>query len=67
VVSLAPRISPRLVAELERLDNGKRSIADITRAVGAHAERLGLMRPSYEQVRTLVHVKRSPPLAADDT
>jgi hypothetical protein len=61
VVPIAPRISPRLVAELERLDNGTRSIAEITRAVGARAERFGLRRPSYEQVRTLVHVKRSRP------
>jgi hypothetical protein len=61
MVRIAPRISPRLLTELERLDDGKRSIADITRTVGGLAERLGLTRPSYEQVRTLVHLNRARP------
>lgn len=41
-----------------RLDNGKRPIAEIHRRVAREAERLGLARPSYERVRTLVHESR---------
>jgi hypothetical protein len=37
------------------------SAADITRAVGAHAESLGRCRPSYEQVRKLVREHRARP------
>jgi hypothetical protein len=54
----APRISPRLVRAIERIDDGERPIADICRAAGATAERLRLPRPSYEQVRVLVHRQR---------
>jgi hypothetical protein len=50
----APRISQRLRAEIERLANRPLSAAEITRNVGNTAERLGLRRPSYEQVRVLV-------------
>lgn len=55
----APRISHRLLESLERLDDGKIGIAALTRLLGAEAERLGLPRPSYEQVRVLVHRSRS--------
>ena len=55
----APRLSPRLVAALERLDDGKISYAELRRLVGAEAERLGLPRPSYERVRTLAHELRA--------
>ena len=50
----APRIGPRLRRELRRLDNGKRSFAEICRLAGQAAERLGYARPSYQQVRVLV-------------
>ena len=60
-VKFAPRISPRLRAEIERLADGSLSAADITRTVGAKAEKLGLRRPSYEQVRKLVCEHRSRP------
>jgi hypothetical protein len=33
-------------------------IAEINRAVGHEAARLGIARPSYEQVRVLVHTAR---------
>jgi hypothetical protein len=58
VVPSAPRISPRLRAALERIDDGELPIAEIRRRVGAEADRLGLPRPSYERVRELVHESR---------
>jgi hypothetical protein len=61
VVKFAPRISPRLHAEIERLADASLSAADITRAVGAKAEALGLRRPSYEQVRKLARAHRARP------
>jgi hypothetical protein len=61
VLPLAPRLSPRLVAAIERLDDGQRSIADITRQAGVVAGALGLQQPSYERVRTIVHAKRRRP------
>jgi hypothetical protein len=60
-VKFAPRISRRLLAEIERLAETPLPAADITRAVGAKAERLGLRRPSYEQVRKLVVDHRNRP------
>ena len=55
----APRISPRLLDEIERLSRRRMPIAELNRRVGAAAARLGLPRPSYEQVRLLVHEARS--------
>jgi hypothetical protein len=55
VVSCAPRFDARLVATIANLDSKKRPIAETYRRVAAVAEELGLLRPSYEQVRTLVH------------
>jgi hypothetical protein len=55
----APRISAQLVAVMARIDDGKRPIADTHRRVGIVAEHLGLSRPSYEQVRTIVHLIRA--------
>jgi hypothetical protein len=37
----------------ERLDDGKLGYAELTRRLGAEAERLGVPRPSYEQVRAV--------------
>ena len=54
----APRIDSRLVAALERLDDRAVPIADTYRRVVAVARELGLVRPSYEQVRALVHDAR---------
>jgi hypothetical protein len=55
----APRLSPRLLAALERIDDGKLPIAELRRRVGTEAERLGLARPSYERVRILAHEHRA--------
>jgi hypothetical protein len=54
----APRIDPRLVAALTRLDDPTRSIADAHRRLGLVADWLGVPRPSYEQVRVLVKMHR---------
>jgi hypothetical protein len=58
VLAFAPRISPRLLVSLDRLDDRSLPIAEINRRVGAEAARLGLRRPSYERVRVLVHKLR---------
>jgi hypothetical protein len=56
--TIAPRISPRLLEALVRLDSTDVSIAETCRQVGREAELLGLPRPSYERVRVLVHAVR---------
>jgi hypothetical protein len=59
VTEAAPRIAPRLRAAIENAARDERaSFADLCRAVGAEACRLGLPKPSYEQVRTYAHVVR---------
>lgn len=54
----APRISPRLLAAIVRLARSSLTPAEITRRLGTEAERRGLPRPSYEQVRVLVREAR---------
>jgi hypothetical protein len=56
--SFAPRIPLRLLDEIERLADEPLRSAEICRTVGEAAERLGYRRPSYEQVRLLVHRSR---------
>jgi hypothetical protein len=58
VLAFAPRISPRLLEALVRLDDRRVPIAEVNRRLGAEAERLGLTRPSYQRVRELVHQAR---------
>jgi hypothetical protein len=58
VVSIAPRLSPRLVAAVERIDNGRIPIAEVCRRVGSVAETIGAARPSYEEIRRTVHEVR---------
>jgi hypothetical protein len=54
----APRIAQPLLDELPRLDDGKRSIAEVHRLLGAEADKRRLTRPSYERVRQIVHLLR---------
>jgi len=54
----APRIDSRIVRALGRLDDPTRPIAETCRRAGAFAACLGLARPSYEQIRVLVHEER---------
>ena len=58
VAPSGPIIDSRLVAALERLDDTRRPIAETYRRLGIVARELRLVRPSYEQVRTLVHRAR---------
>ena len=58
MLRFAPRISPRLLEALGRLDDRRVPIAETCRRLGAEAERLKLPRPSYERVRVLVHALR---------
>jgi len=58
VPTSAARIPDRLLDAIERIDDGKLPLAEISRRVGAEADRLGLTRPSYQRVRVLVHESR---------
>lgn len=58
MLSFAPRIDSRLVAAAERLDRATTPIAETNRRVGQVAEELGLVRPSYEQVRSIINLAR---------
>ena len=51
----APLISLRLLAVISRRARPGVAFAEVWRAVGAEADRLGSTRPSYEQVRVLAH------------
>jgi len=68
VLAFAPRISPRLVRALDRLDDRRIPIAEVNRRLGAEAERLGLPCPSYQRVRVLIHrlrwLRRGPTTAS---
>jgi hypothetical protein len=55
----APRVDSRLLAAIERFDDRRRPIAETYRQIGLIAEAIGLPRPSYEQVRKLVHDRRN--------
>jgi hypothetical protein len=58
VVTIAPRFPARLLDEVERLSRQRLPIAEINRRVGHAAWRMSLPKPSYEQVRVLVHAAR---------
>jgi hypothetical protein len=58
MVVIAPRIDPRLVAALGRIDDPRRPIAETNRLPGRIAAELGFPKPSYEQVRVIVHALR---------
>lgn len=49
----APTIDPRLRELIERADR-RTSAAELTRRVGDEANAIGLVRPSYQQVRVLL-------------
>jgi len=59
VTICGPRIDERLVAAIARLDDPTLPIAETNRRLGVVAEGLGLIRPSYQQVRVIVHELRS--------
>jgi hypothetical protein len=55
----AALVDDRLRERLALLDDGSLSIAEINRRIGAAADELGLMRPSYSRIRLLVHEGRN--------
>lgn len=57
-LAFAPRVDSRLVAAVERLDDRTVPIAETHRRLRLVARALGLVRPSYEQVRRIVHLAR---------
>jgi hypothetical protein len=59
MLSFAPRISPRLLEAMARLDDPRIPIAETCRRLGSEAERLRLPRPSYERVRVLIQALRA--------
>jgi hypothetical protein len=58
VVVLSPRTDARLIAAIEKLDRSDVPIAETWRRVGLVADQLELTRPSYQQVRLIVHAAR---------
>ena len=58
VLEFAPRLPQRLLDEIERQSKRREPIAAINRRVGAAAWQMGFPRPSYQQVRVLVHEAR---------
>ena len=52
-----------LLAAIERLDDDSLPIAEVYRRVAAVASHFGIVRPSYEQIRILVHEHRRRGLA----
>ena len=54
----APRLDPRLLRALVRLDDESVAIAETYRRSRDHASSLDLPRPSYECVRLLIHDAR---------
>ena len=63
MTAAAPRIGPTLLAAIERLDDESIPIAEVHRRVSALASHLGFPRPSYQQIRVLVHEHREQGLA----
>ena len=59
MTSSAPRVDSRLVAALRRLEDGKETVAEVHRRLGAVAEHLGLAQPSYQCVRLIVRELRA--------
>jgi len=58
VYTAAPRLDPRLLRTLVRLDDPRVPIAETWRRSREEAANLGVPRPSYECVRQLVHDAR---------
>ncbi len=58
MVPAAPRIDSRLVAAIGLLDDERNPAAETNRRIGLLARDLGLVKPSYEQIRLLVRQHR---------
>ena len=55
----AARITPELLAAIEKLDDRSVPIAEVVRRVGATAHELGVARPSYPHVAAIVKRNRA--------
>jgi len=64
---MAPRLTLRLIDEIERQSKRRLPIAELNRRVGEAAAEFGLTKPSYERVRVLVHQARSLRRAGPDS
>lgn len=64
---MAPRLTLRLIDEIERRSKRRLPVAEINRQVGEAAAGFGLTKPSYERVRVLVHQARSVHRAGPDS
>lgn len=58
MIPLAPRYDPRILEVAAALDDTRESMAETCRRVGAVAESLGLIRPSYSHLRRAIVEKR---------
>lgn len=58
MVRAAPLIDVRVVRFVRRFEPRAATIADVVRAAGRYCEGIGITRPSYEQIRVLVHTAR---------
>jgi hypothetical protein len=58
MVASSVRTDIRVVRFIRRLEPRSASIAVVVRATGSFCEKSGLTRPSYEQIRLLVHEAR---------
>ena len=58
-LAFAPRISPKLLDAIVRIDDRRLPIAEVNRRVGRIAWKLGLPKPSYQRVRELVNAARA--------
>jgi hypothetical protein len=63
MTAAAPRIGAVLLAGIEKLDDESVPIAEVHRRVSALASHLDCTRPSYQQIRVLVHEHRQRGLA----
>jgi hypothetical protein len=52
-------LDTKLITAIERFNDPRRPIAETNRQIGLVAEAIGLPRPSYQQVRTIVHAQRA--------
>jgi hypothetical protein len=58
MVATSPRVDPRLVAAAFVVDDSNQPYAETCRRVGEIAQELGIPRPSYDTIRTLLRVER---------
>jgi hypothetical protein len=52
------RVDVRVARFVRRFEPRAESVAAVVRATGEFCERIGVMRPSYEQIRLLTHAAR---------